>query len=46
MAKGATAKVNVTNKIDAAFDYIPDESNKKIIYSKEPQIVKVKPVTF
>ena len=34
------------DKIEAAFDYIPDESNKKIIYSKEPQIVKVKPVKY
>ena len=31
-------------EIDAAFDYIPDESNTSVRYTKEPHSIKVKPV--
>ena len=35
-------------EIDTAFDYIPDESNDSVIYTKEPTPISVgvKPVKF
>ena len=36
------------DEIDTAFDYIPDESNDSVIYTKEPIAISVgvKPVKF